>query len=144
MKQLFKIKKMLGDKYHLTIIYSKKLEGFEWELYRQYDDPKVYYSIDNKAIMSSKNNTIDELYKYAKKHREINPHFIISISNIGIATAVFLATLANSIFYNNETLRGIFMGMDVMILLYSLLAHELYRKKLEIKRLEKLENFDKF
>lgn len=66
MNNEFKIRKMLGNNYHLYV--SGNGESISWKLYRKYSDWELYMSNDNSAIMTSENNTEEELYKFAKEH----------------------------------------------------------------------------
>lgn len=66
MNNEFKIRKMLGNNYHLGV--SVENENISWKLFRKYSDWELYMSNDNSAIMTSENNTEEELYKFAKEH----------------------------------------------------------------------------
>lgn len=65
----------LGKDYHMCIeLYDYTMP--EWTLYIKYEDPDMYFSPENKAILSSKKgNTIEELVKFTlavKNVRENN------------------------------------------------------------------------
>lgn len=84
MNNEFKIRKMLGNNYHLYV--SDNGESISWKLYRKYSDWELYMSNDNPSIMTSENNTEEELYKFAKEHyvwnelRTINSLITIMLS----------------------------------------------------------------
>lgn len=68
-KTIQKIRKQLGNDYHLGI--TDKGFGIDWALYKNYDDPEVYFSKDNKAVMTSKTHTLHDLEEFAKKHEKL-------------------------------------------------------------------------
>lgn len=138
-----KIRKLLGDKFHLCISYENSLDDPKWSLYRNYVDSKVYFSNDNKIIMSSETNTIDDLYEYAKEHHQIDEHFIMSKSNVIIAWIFMLITIINIILFKNDTLRGFIFGVDIMIIFYSILSHIIWNKNWKVRMLELRENLRK-
>lgn len=68
MNKMAKIRTMLDCKdYHL----SEDSDG-NWVLYYRYEDLNLYFDDNNKPIMTSKDSNINDLYKYAKKHRSTN------------------------------------------------------------------------
>lgn len=138
-----KIRKLLGDKFHLCISYENSLDDPKWSLYRNYVDSKVYFSNDNKIIMSSETNTIDDLYEYAKEHHQIDEHFIMSKSNVIIAWIFMLITIINIILFKNDILRGFIFGVDIMIIFYSILSYIIWNKNWKVRMLELRENLKK-
>ena len=99
MKNEKKIRKMLGDKYHLC-----SNDNGEWVLYRYYQDPEIYFSKDNKAIMSYKTDTEEDLYEYLKAHKEWNLDLIITKTIGAILFVIWIIAVIN-IFKHNDTLR---------------------------------------
>ena len=97
MKNEKKIRGMLGDKYHLC-----SNDDGEWVLYRYYQDPEVYFSKDNKAIMSYKTNTEEDLYEYLKAHREWNLDLIMTNTISVILFVIWIIAIIN-IFKHSDT-----------------------------------------
>ena len=63
-------RKELGKDYHMCITLNS-LTKPEWVVYKHYDDPDMYFSPDNKAILSSKNfDTIEDLVQFTLKNRK--------------------------------------------------------------------------
>lgn len=135
-----KIRKLLGNGYHLHISYENYLDNPEWILYRKYADSKVYFSKDNEAIMSSKTNTIADLYEYAKKHHQIDEHSIMNKLNTIIAWIVMVISIVNFIALNNKILGGFILGIDTMLILYTILSHIIWSKNWNVRMLELEEN----
>ena len=72
MEKEAKIRKMLGNRFHLSVsCEGDKLEIKKWKLFRKYEngDP-IYYSKDNQAIMTSETHTEEDLYKFSKLHQK--------------------------------------------------------------------------
>ena len=143
-EKISEIRALLGNDYHLSVKYSifeSKIQ--EWKLYRNYNDTKVYFSPDNKLIMSNETNTIDDLYNFAKKHHKIDEHLYMSKFNIIIAFICMGLVILNIVFFNNDVLRGFIFGIDFMIIISSLLSHNIWNKNLKVNMLELQENFEK-
>lgn len=121
MKNEKKIRGMLGYKYHLC----SNNDG-EWVLYRYYRDPEVYFSKDNKAIMSYKTDTEEDLYEYLKAHREWNLDLIITKTIGAILFVVWLMAVIN-IFKHSDTLRLViaagFLPNIIISLVMSIVRH---------------------
>ena len=135
------IRKLLGDRFHLCVSYEDGFDNPKWILFRNYDDSKVYFSNDNGVIMSSETNTIDELYEYAKSHHQIDEHFSIGRLNIIMAWVCMILMIINIILFKNETLRGLLIGIDLMIIIYSIVSHHIWNKNWKVRMLELRENF---
>ena len=143
-KEIKKIRKLLGNDYHLGIKYSafeSKIQ--EWKLYKNYNDTRVYFSPDNKAIMSNETNTIDDLYNFAKKHHKIDEHLYMSKFNIIIAWLCLLLVILNIVFFKNDIIRGFIFGIDFMIIVSSLVSHNIWNKNWKVNMLELQENLEK-
>lgn len=143
MKNEFKIRKLLGNKYHLSISYESDWENPKWVLFKKIDDLYAYYSEDNKAIMSSETNTEDELYKFAKEHHEIDEHHFMGILNVILAWFVMIIIIIN-VFIQDATIRGFTYGIDFTIMIYCLISYRIYKKNSKIKMLERIENWKKW
>lgn len=136
MKNEFKIRKWLGDKYHLNVtLGGEKLEVESWNLFRKYPG---YLTDDSEAIMTSETNTDEELYKFAKKHRrfETNP-----TKNGLFVILAFIAGLIPfiNIFLNNDYLKMFFYGTQFMIWFIALPTFILIEHNIKVDEKETLE-----
>lgn len=109
MKNEKKIRRMLGDKYHLC----SDNEGW-WVLYKYYKDADIYFSPDNKSIMSSDTHTEEDLMKYLKSHAEWDLHTAMMKYDFVLSLLVFPLALAN-IFLGNMFLRGVLLALVLML-----------------------------
>lgn len=93
-KKIDKIRKNLGDNFHLGMDYDldneKKWYIKQWNLFEEYDNPKVYFSKDNTPLMDSEHDTLDELYKFSKQVKEYDEASIKTIINITMIMIVFI------------------------------------------------------
>jgi hypothetical protein len=138
MKRENKIRKLLGNKYHLSISYEPDMEHYHWVLFKKYDDPFIYYCDANKEIMSSDKNTEDELYEFAKAHHEIDEHRFMSILNIIMTWIAFILMIVN-IFIKDTTIRGFAYGIDFMVVIYVVISYKIQMKNIKVKWLNKTE-----
>ena len=141
--RLTKIKKILGENYHLCIKYNPIYEQVEWVLFKKYIDLNIYYSKDNKAIMSSEKNTINELYEYAKSHHKINEHWAFRKIWIYLSIMTNIIFIINIVFIHNHILSGIILGFYVNLFLNNIIGSYIFNKNLKVEMLEHRENFKK-
>lgn len=113
--RISKIRKLLGNDYHLCTELS--INGFEWTLYKNYLDTKIYYSSDNEAIMSSKTNSLDDLYKFAKDHHRINEIAVETYIYSIIATLLLIIQIINIAVIKNDYIKGLILGANYMIII---------------------------
>lgn len=106
-----KIRKMLGKNYHLSVSSDGK-----WSLFRKYDDWDKYISPNNKAIMTSKTNTEDELLKFAKEHKRYDELEIRCIVRSLILFAAVILSFMDC-WLSSELIRGIALGIDIAIII---------------------------
>ena len=142
MEKEFKIRKILGNKYHLSTEYGgENCELTKWVLFKKYEngDP-IYWSADNKPIMSSDTHTLDELYEYAKKHKKINFELFYSKLRTYFAFIICIIAIAN-IFINSTTLRTIVLTSGVIIILSSIIQFVIVNKNHKVNMLEIEENY---
>lgn len=152
MKTIAKIRKMLGNRYHLSV-ESDGTGIIQWVLFKYYEngDP-IYWSDDNKPIMRSGKNTIEELYEFAKSHRKPDPiRSFIRFNNI-IMLIVCVIAFANC-FVNSTILRtiifttdAIIVASDIYILIINEKTHKLNMRELNenwVKRMSNLFPEDK-
>lgn len=138
MKNEFKIRKWLGDKYHLNVtLGGEKLEVESWNLFRKYPG---YLTDDSKAIMTSETNTDEELYKFAKKHRRFETNPIKNGLFIIIAFIAMLISFIN-IFLNNDYLKMFFYGTQFMIWFIAFPTFILIEHNIAVDEKETLEIF---
>lgn len=131
MKKEAKIRKMLGENYHL----HSDNEG-NWKLFRWYENNDLYFSEHNKVIMTSETHTEKDLLKFAKKN------YVYDFERLHIRKALVMSIVCLIfciviIFFKNTFLRGIFYGMEVYLwvdLIVNLIAFN-NNSKIRIKRL---------
>ena len=109
MKNERKIRRMLGEKYHLC----SDNEGW-WVLYRYYRDTELYFSPDNKSIMSSDTHTEEDLIKFLKTHAEWDLHTAMMKYDFVLSLLVFPLALVN-MFLGNMFLRGALLTLVLML-----------------------------
>ena len=136
------IRKLLGNRYHLTISYDKNLELERWILFRKYYDSKIYFSEDNEAIMSSDKNTWEELYEFAKKHHKVDDNMKTRRIIMIMAWINCFLSIAN-IFWGNKTIRTIVLVNDFDLLFIYITLTYFWNKNLKVDMLELRENFEK-
>lgn len=119
--KLFDLLKYTKDKYYLHIADGSKVT---WSLYRKYIDLDVFLSEDNKAIMTSETNTIEELEKYLKEHCEKEMLDVISIANIIILIIIWLIQIGDLLEFGSrsEFVNGILFGGLAVNLSYLIIA----------------------
>lgn len=100
-----KIRELLGKKYH----FSCDNEG-RWVLYRMYDDPKIYFSNDNTAVMTNEDATEEELIDYLKKHREWNLEDVIFVFMSAISFVCFILAMIN-VYYHSIVIRTLILTL---------------------------------
>lgn len=139
MKNEKEIRKLLGKDYHLSI----ETDGRElkWILFKNYKDTDVYLSKDNKPIMSSEENTEEELYEFAKKHHRLDYREVedraIRISLI----CVFILSIIN-IFIDGVLLEFVLIS-DFWLLIWMFVNHKIFINNWKVDTLELHENFQK-
>ncbi len=119
LNKINKIRKLLGNEYHLCIKYNP--DNPEWILYRNYMDKQVYFSLDNEAIMSSENNSLDDLYKFAKEHHKINGILVETHIHSIIAFLLLIIQIINIIIIKSDYVKGLILGADYIIIINCLI-----------------------
>lgn len=141
-KRLNKLRKYTKDKYHLCV--STDLEKNEWQLYRRYVDQDVYFSKDNKAIMTSETNTIDELEKYLKEHYEPDFSDVVNKASLYIMAVLWILYIAVLIIFKKSTyFSGFLLGGLVINLVYLVISARLNQRHYDVVFLELVEESDK-
>ena len=141
-ERIEKIRKILGDEYHLSASIGLG-EIKYWVLYKKYRDSKMYFSEDNKAIMASDNNSLDELYDFAKKHHKIDEHIVLNLVDVVIALITLVLVVVNAAFIKSELLRGVFLGVDLLMWINVVAGHIIYKKNQEVDFLETIEYIER-
>lgn len=124
MKNESKIRKLLGNDYHLGVEMNWNNDGYEittWKLFRRYNDSKMYFSTDNKAIMTSEENTEEELLKFAKENHKYDYTRVHGIFRVIVAAIVAIILLAN-VFINNSYIRTIGLSIDTYLIIDSFIS----------------------
>ena len=112
MKNELKIRKLLGENFHLSIEYKGK--EIAWKLFRYYEDRDLYYDQYNKAIMTSEDSTEKDLLKFAKKNHIYNLGLLHSKKELYIAMAL-LAFHIIRIFIDNDIFYGMWLGATIYL-----------------------------
>ncbi len=108
-----KIRRLLGNDYHLCSLIREPGKVERWSLYRYYEDHNIYFSELNKPIMTSETNTAEELYKYAKKHYKWNLATILSKANFIIGLIALIVLIINIFVIKNDTLRRVVLTVNL-------------------------------
>ena len=112
MQKKINVRRLLGRYYHLCEHYGNGNDY--WVLYRNYRDPKVYYSKDNKPIMTSTKNTRKELEEFALKHHKIDSEYALNyILTFMLTIVLFIASILQ--------LFNIDIGLYVLVVLITIL-----------------------
>ena len=137
-KRLNKLRKYTKDKYHLCV--STDLEKNEWQLYKRYVDQDVYFSKDNKAIMTSEANTIEELEKYLKEHYEPSFWDVVNKASLYIMAVLWVLYIAVLIIFKKSTyFSGFLLGGLVINLVYLVISAKLMQRHYDVVFLELVE-----
>lgn len=133
LKKFIKLNNML-DNYHLFLdVKEYKLIG--WRLYKKYDDPKMYSSVENEPIMTSEESSYKDLVKFAKKHKKYDIPRTLLKTNVYISIIVLIICLLN-IFFGNEWIRGFILGADLMLITSSTMIGMIEERNFKVSLLE--------
>ena len=98
-KDEYKIRKWLGDRYHLNteITFKEDKTKIEkWKLFRVYPN---WMTDGSEPIMTSKTHTDKELIEFAKKHRKYDLSIIDNIVFLALSYLNGIYLLAIFLFY---------------------------------------------
>lgn len=140
MKNEKEIRKLLGKDYHLSIVTDGK-ELKQWILFKKYKDTDVYFSKDNKSIMSSEENTEEELYEFAKKHHRLDYREVEARVRIISLICVFILSIIN-IFIDGVLLEFVLIS-DFWLLIWMFVNNKIFINNWKVDMLELHENFQK-
>ena len=90
--------------------------------------------------MRSEENTIAELYDFAKSHQKLDLAKIILKSNFWILTVVLVICFLN-FYLKSDVLRGVVITADVIVLLTDLIIHIVSHKNHKVNMRELSENW---
>ena len=130
-----KIRKLLGNEYHLCSHYEG-LNLEKWYLFKKYKNPKIYFNDINKPVMTSENNTIDDLYEFAKKHHKIDVTKSILMVNTIICFVSMIVLALNIIFFNNDFIRYFILGIDIAIIIIDIVIYKVNNHNFDVDMLE--------
>lgn len=135
------IRKLIGDRYHLYVGYSP--DKTEWKLFKKYENgDSIYYSDDNKAIMTSETHTEEDLYKFAKSHHKIDFYKSnCKLRNVLLAMVVIISI--TNIFIGLRTLNIIVLTADFILLTQMTCDYFIWDKNWKVDMLELKENFER-
>ena len=133
-----KIRKMLDTKnYHLCEIYDGKNS---WKLFEKHDG---WIWDNSKPIMTSENNTYEELYEFVKTHRVIDLDKTTRKIYLIMLYIVIILLAINIIFVHSTLISGFIIGVEVMYIIYSLIAFKVSDSELKLLKLKCKEAKDK-
>lgn len=137
-KKLSNLRKYTKDKYHLGIEDDTK--NITWSLYRNYIDQDVFMSEDNKAIMTSKTNTIEELEKYLKEHYEKDFLKVFTKTSLFIMITLWLSYIVIlPICKRSDYFAGFLLGGLVINWIYLMISYLLDQQHYDVLLKELLE-----
>lgn len=110
-KEFSKIREQLGREYHLGV--SWKPNEITWALYRNYDDPEIYFSKDNKAIMTSATHSYEDLEKFAKEHKKYNYINFDFPMIMGLLLLALVLSFLNAFWLCSPLVTGFVYGINI-------------------------------
>lgn len=143
MKDEYKIRKWLGDRYHLNteITFKEDKTKIEsWKLFRVYPS---WMTDGSEAIMTSETHTDKELMNFAKKHRKYDLSMVDNMTFIVIAHFNFILVIL-SFFLGSKCLLGFSIGIDFVIIITCIIKDIFINKNSKVSKLEFKERVDMF
>lgn len=136
MKNENKIRRLLGNEYHLCVnyIFVNPCDNIiQWKLFKQYTDSDIYFSKDNKPIMDSEHNTEKELLQFAKEHHKIDEYRAMAIARIIILWLVCILSIINVII-NKKEIRYTCLTIDFVLVLETIISQLIrnYNQKVDM------------
>lgn len=136
------IRKLLGNRFHLSTEYGgENCELTNWKLFRRYEnsDP-IYWSEDNKAIMRAEENTLEDLYNFAKAHRKYDLERIMTRMNLCAFIILLIMSVAN-VFIQSKIISTIILTSDIILLSWLGVACFVSNRNFKVDCLEMNENW---
>ena len=109
----FKIRRLLGDDFHLNVELKENGET-NWSLYRYYEDKSLYYDRNNKPIMTSEDSTEKDLLKFARKNHIYDFEGLHTKKGLYISIALLVLCIIN-VFIKSKFLYGMFYGTTIYL-----------------------------
>lgn len=111
----FKIRRLLGDNYHLNTIWDVENERIkEWKLFKNYKNQDLYFSEFNEAIMTSEDSTEKDLLKFARKNHIYDFERLHTKKGLYISIALLVLCIVNA-FIRSDFIRGMFYGATIYL-----------------------------
>lgn len=142
MKFEYKIRKMLGDRYHLSVEPDLNFKFKYWSLHRRYENcDNIYWSKDNKPIMTSDNYTIVDLYNFAKEHHKIDTLDVISkFISISIYVVLFIALINAFILKGNKYISIFVLTSNLWLIVLMFIRNKIWNNNYKVDWLESSDN----
>ena len=142
-KKEHEIRKLLGNRYHLHVVFSPKGEDIEWQLFKRYENgDNIYYSSDNKPLMTSETHSLDELYEFAKKHHKVDLYRESFKVKQTMLIILLILGIVN-IFLSIDEISIITLTGDLIIIISMTADYLFWEKNWRVDMLELRENFEK-
>lgn len=140
MKKEKQIRKLLGDYYHLGIEY-KDNNIIKWSLYKKYKDLNIYFSKENQPIMTSENNTEEELFEFAKLHhrKDYNKQ---GSKIIRISLIVVLVISIINIFFNGKFTQFVLVSV-LWLIIWMISNNNVFNTNWKVDMLELKERWER-
>lgn len=137
MKNEYKIRRWLGDRYHLNIeknFKENKIRIENWTLFRVYPN---WMNDGSEPIMTSETHTEHELMKFAKKHRTYDLSVIDNQTLIIICWTNLIISISN-LWFHNVFIRGFNWGINITIIITLIIKYIfiIHNEKIEDKDFE--------
>ena len=132
MKNEDKIRKWLGNRYHLNVeltFLEDKTSIEKWKLFKVYEG---WMHDNSDAIMTSETHTEEELFKFAKEHRRYDLSIVGSKAMSVVAFFNLILVFLN-IWFRTNFIRGFVWGVDFTIVVVC------FVKMFYLKKNEKVE-----
>ena len=141
-KDEWKIRRWLGDRYHLNteVTFKQDTKKIEtkiesWKLFRVYPG---WMEDNSKAVMTSETHTDKELIKFAKKNRIYDlrlsyPKMFVIISWLNVFILII-----NSLLFKSALITGFYYGICFVIIITSIIHLKFlnHNSKIEVKEFE--------
>lgn len=121
MKDEYKIRRWLDNRYHLNTEKTFKEDKFEIESWKLFQVHPNWMTDGSKPIMTSETHTDKELMKFAKKNKIYNLNISQSFVLVIIAWINVLISIINSIFLSSTFIRGFMYGINFVIFISSII-----------------------
>lgn len=116
-QDMWKIRRMLGENYHLCEELKWNEDKLE-EAWRLYEKHRDWLEDGSKPIMTSETHTYEDLYKFAKEHRVWNCDLVVGKVSMVVLIIILVIAILNC-FWNNKILMGFIWGINVFSIILS-------------------------